>query len=250
MNKKFFYSLILDIIFTILIISSLVISRNITRDYLMQIGDYSGDIEKIKESLGNTNLEDSQIEESTKKIEYVNSIANKALILNQVILPLVILALFFLFQISYWKINSNISLKFIATYSILMIGLLAIFLLSLLNYLEYFFFFTGNKYSLVLAIISLVLVYLVGYIFFILFTRREHKLRSSLIFSLKNVRKLVLQYSFFSLASFVYFVLIALIFVIIFVNYSLIIPGIALFMIILVINIQKYFIVKKIHSLK
>ncbi len=247
-QHKLVYSILLDIVFTFLIILVLVVNRNMTANYLIEIEDYSTDIQQIKESLGDTYLQDLDIQAANEKINYVEGITKKALMLNYVIFPLVVLILFLLFQVIYWKINTNGKVIFSLLFGLASILLLFILILSLLDYVDYLYFNAGNSLSLIILIIALMSILIINY-FSYTFTRKE-SFKKNISFGLKELKNLILQYFGISLTNLIYLFLIGVIFVLTYIEYSIVLPSILLFLIIILINIQKYYFIKKINTLK
>ena len=245
-NKKLFYIIILYLVFTILLIFILFGTRILTKNYLSEAQQYSEEINKIKESLNNNNLDD--YENAEKTIDKVNSIANKGLIISYALFPLSILLLFVLFQISYWKLKTNSKLIDIILIIIIEISLIFILLYNLLSYVDYKFF-NGVEKSFLFSLIFLIL--LLGFNYFsIVHLARKNKLINRIEFGFNNLNKFLFLYFILFILNIIYSILIFLIFAFSFVGYSIIIPSIFIVFIILLIVYTKNILIDRIHNFK
>jgi len=237
-KNKLLYSIILTIIFTLLIITSLVIIRQKTANYLLEIQSYSNEIDKIKYDLSQGLIPEKDISNASSTINEVSSIIDKALNLNKIILPLILIVLILLYQLIYWKINSKTNLIKIFLSSIIPLTLLALLILSIINYADYKLFLQGEN-NLTTIIILIILLILTSYLSLIF--KIYNKLDFKVLRNLKNI----LNYLIYLILNSIYIVLIAAIFVLSYIEYSIIIPAISLLILIFLNEWHmKYFISK------
>lgn len=242
LNKKLIYSFIIYLIFTLFIISILFIARNSTKNYLLEAEKYSEEINKIKENLNQNNLED--YENAEKTIEEADSIANKGLIINYIIFPVIILILFISFQIFYWKINTNSKTINIFIASIINLFLILFLLMYILNYIDYKYFYAAEK-SL-FPIILLSLFYIIFNYFSNINLVKNNRITKDIKFGVDNFKNLFLTYLGLLLVNVIYLILIFGIFAFSFVGYSIIIPSIFTIIIIFIIVLLKNSLIDKI----
>ena len=248
MNKKIIYNIILYTIFTFLLVLTMFKVKDLTRDYILEIQNNAGDINKISKDLGKQNLTPEEIKEAEGKINYVTSVANKGLIMNYFILPFAIFILFLIFRLIYWKINVNTKINNIILLSLIEFILSGLLVYYLLRYLDYKLL-AGEKSSLLIPLIFGILLFIINYFSYILFVK-DRNYKNMIKFSFKYFKKLILYHSLIFITNLIYFIVIFVIFSLTYLEYSIILPSIVLFLIIIGLVIEKYYFIKKVNSLQ
>ena len=246
MKKKTLLTTILELTFTILIILSLVYIRHQSINYLEEIQSNSAAITEIEQTLMNQNLTDSDKQEIDSQLTTLEKTLDKAIILLQIILPiaLFILSLFFFYPI--WYLISKISVKRFLAYALIPLILLLTTIFFSLNYIAYRYFFIDEN-PIGYLVISAVLLFITYYtaIFGLSIKAPFKKVIKKTI---KCSPKIILQYLGIIITNIAYIVFIFYIFFLTYVEAPIIIPSIMLFFIILLINIQRVYLVKKIFK--
>jgi len=244
MKSKLIYSILLAIILAILVILTLTAARSRTADYLSEISSYSEEIDSIKYNLENDIIPENDLIEAESTISYVSSVADKALALNKIILPIMLILIIIIYESLYWKLNKNTKLIIIIPVTIMNTLILAALILSIISYADYKLFYSG-KNSLYLIILLSVLLIITSY-FSLIILSRNNTIRQNMNFAIANLKRFILQYLLSFLISIVYVILIGVIFVLSYINYSIIWPSIILVVIISIKEMQKYRLINSI----
>ena len=81
MKKKVFI-FGLELIFTLLLISLLVFSRDLSRDYFDQVQDYSLKVSEIESTLSKEKVSDEEVQGASQSVEELDSLLTRFLWLN------------------------------------------------------------------------------------------------------------------------------------------------------------------------
>jgi len=246
-TKTFLFTFTLEIIFTIIVIYLLFYSRDKTRNYLLDIQEASPELNKLQEDLGKQSLTTYDQENVQKKLDEVENTLDKAIILNQVIVPVIILILSLIFYSLLWKISSGIYLKKFLIYSIFPLLLFFFSAVQFLNYLAYVYLQLGSN-NIILLIVSVILLIILYYFSLVLFSKNV-KFKQSIGFAVKNFKRLILTYILVLFANALLLFLILIIFVLSFAQYSIIIPSILLVILLIIMNFQRLHFIEKVSRI-
>ncbi|MEK6948181.1 MAG: hypothetical protein AABX19_02965 [Nanoarchaeota archaeon] len=247
-TKNFFITLSLEILFTILIISLLFYSRDKTRGYISSIQEFSPEISKLQEELGKSNLTSYDQSEVKDKLDDIEKTLDDAVLLNKYIVPISIILLSLVFYFFIWKFTNGISVKNFFLSAIVPLFLLFVTIISFLNYLAFIYLGldSDNFYFLVSFIILLIISY---YISLVSLSYKNNGFVDSVKFSFYNFKHFILQFILILISNIVLLSLILVIFVLSYAGYSIIIPSVILLVLLIIINIQRFYFVKKVNRL-
>ena len=245
-TKNFFITLSLEIIFTFFIIGILFYSREKTSGYIISIQEFSPELSKLQEELGKSNLTSYDQSAVQDKLNTIEKTLDSALLLNKYIVPISIILLSLLFYFLIWKFTNNISIKNFLLFSVVPLVLLFITILSFLNYLAFIYLGldSDNFYFLISFIILLIISY---YLSLVSLSYKNNSFTDSLKFSFKNFKHLILQFILILISNIILLSLILVIFVLSYAEYSIVIPSIILLVLLVIINIQRFYFVKKVN---
>ncbi len=247
-HKKLVLTLFLEIVFTIIVIYLLFYSRDKTRSYLLEVQEFSKDIPKIQEELGKQSLTTYDSNNIQSKLDDVEKVLDKAIILNQVIIPLVLLLLSVIFYSLIWKLSSSIEIKYFIIYSLLPLLLLFFAIIQFLNYLSFLYLEIGNN-NIVLLSFSVFILIVVYYFNLVLLSKQNLGFVKALNLAINNFRKIIFPYISMLLSSLILLFLILIIFVMSFAGNSIIIPSIILFFLLIFTTFQRLWFIKKISKI-
>lgn len=242
-NKKLISTTILEVIFTIALIFLLVLIRQQVLNNIQEIQSYSAEISYISEDIQNPNLTAEQTLQIDTTLDEFDRILNKSLILLQVVLPVSIFILSFVFYYLIWYTLTRISLKRFLMYSSIPLILLLITVFFALNYIAYYYFFIDENPLPQLIISALLLITTYYLALFNLSNKKPFK--HNLKLALKNVHKFILPYLLILITNIAYIVLVFYLFFLTFVKAPIIIPSILLLLTIIIINLQRMHFIKK-----
>ena len=246
-KNKFIITSILEVLFTIILILLLISIRQKTISYLYDIQSSSEDISQLEQTLGTQNLTTYDVDNAGQTLDRVESILNKALLLIKVVLPLSLFIISLVFYYLIWKTTSNTSIKRFLLASIIPLITLLFFLYFTLNYIAFRFYYIDNN-PLIYLIISAVLLICTYFISLFLLSNNK-SFKQNIFLAKKNISKVMFHFILILLINAIYLVLAFTVFFLTYVKTSVILPSIALFVIILIINLQRRHFVNKISKL-
>ncbi|MBS3168537.1 hypothetical protein J4216_05395 [Candidatus Woesearchaeota archaeon] len=246
-KNKFIIITIVEIIFTILLILLLVFSRQKSIEYLQEIQFLSQDIALIEQDLQTQNVSTYDQEKVANTINNLDSKIQKGLIFLKVILPISIILLSLIFYFIIWKINTNISIKRFLQASIIPIFLTLAAAFFTLNYISYSFYFVEEN-PIVYLIISIILLIITYYISLFLLIKKT-TFKKTLKLAVKNIPKITVSYIIMLIANLIYFMLIFILFFMTYAEADILIPSIAIFILIIILNFQRIHLTNKILKL-
>jgi len=228
----------LDIIFTVLSILVLYYTRIQTKLYMDQITALSPVLNDFTQQAANNNITSVPLQEVIK----LESLLNKALILNDWILPLVILILFIITQAIIWRIINKTpiwkSTIFIIIPSI-------VFLITITSFTNILFgIMSGESYSLILFIILLILTIGLSYISLILLVNHK-KPKDVLKIIKKRYKKSILPFILMIITSLVYITAFTLTLIVAVGEYLGIIIILAMIISIILFELTRYYFLRR-----
>src|SRR3989344_6752734 len=126
-KKNILYTIILEVVFTVLLIIFLVLVRQQALGYVAEIQSYAGDLDLISQQATQDDLSSEQKYNIDQTAGSLDKILNKSLILLELILPLTIFILSVVFFYFIWRFANKISFKRFLAYSVIPIILLLAF---------------------------------------------------------------------------------------------------------------------------
>ncbi len=245
--KQNYKTFLLDILLVSLITTLLVLVREIMKYYMDKIQTYIPQINELSTTLSTQNLTSYNPEQVESTLNLVNTYIQRIEILQYIILPLTIILLWILLQGLVWKLINKTSFKRFAVVSIPFLASLFFLIINLINMQAMILY--GDQASIPLFIISMILFLIISYETFIFYAINK-PFKTTLQFSIKNLKKLILRFLLLLLISFLLLITISLIYIFTYVKINIIIPSIIAVMLILILNIQRLNLMQKIHSLK
>ncbi|HLC86420.1 MAG TPA: hypothetical protein VJG30_03985 [Candidatus Nanoarchaeia archaeon] len=246
-NKKLLFTFLIELLFAVILISLLFYARDKTRNYLIEVQEFTPELSQLQENLGKESLTSYNKEEVQNRLDTVEKTLDKAILLNQVIIPIVLLVLSLIFYSLLWKISSGISIKNFFVYSILPLLLFFFSIVQFLNYLAFVYLDLGSN-NIILLVVSVVLL-LISYYFLLVLLSRNSKFKQSIVFAVKNFRRFIFFYILVLLTNALFLFLILVIFVLSFAEYSIVVPSVLLVILLILINFQRLYFVKKVSKM-
>ena len=142
-KKKFFYFILVDSLFFILLFISLNFSRNRIQGYLSSIQQYIPQLNEVQKLLQESTVV-GNLEQSNILLENINSVMNEALFFGYFIMPLIIFVLWITFQglsyklISEDNLNKILDYKYFIKFSILTLPFFILLTLAIFQFLAMF----------------------------------------------------------------------------------------------------------------
>ena len=214
---------------------------------MYDIQSYSEDINSLGETLATQNLTSYNQEEAGSIVKDFDSILNKALFLLQFVLPMSIILLSLIFYFVIWKLINNISLMKFFLYSISLLIMLLLTIYFTLSQIAYNYAFIEES-PIAWLLISLFFL-IIFYYFYLICLSTGKPLKECCKIGIKKLRYLSLFYILNIITNALYVLLIFVLFFLSFVGASIIIPSVSLLVVIIVINIQRQHLVKKISKI-
>lgn len=246
-NKKFFLAFIIELVFVIILISLLFYARDKTRNYLLEIQEFTPELSQLQENLGKESLTSYDKEAVQDRLDSVEKTLDKAILLNQVIIPVILIIISLIFYSFVWKLSSRVSIRNFLIYSIIPLLLFFFSIAQFLNYLAYVYLQLGSN-NIILLVVSVVFL-LIAYYFSLVLLSKNEKFKQSINFAVKNFKKLISPYILMLLTNFIFLFLILLIFVLSFAGYSIVIPSVLLLVLLIGINFQRRYFINKISKI-
>ncbi len=245
-KHKVITTIILEVLFTIILILLLVSIRDKALGYLHDVQGFAGEISGLEQDLQTQNLTTYDQQQIRLTLDKIDSTLNKGLILIWFILPLSLILLSLIFYYFIWKILSNISIKRFLP-SIIPLILLLVTIYFTLNYIAYKFYFVEESPLPQLIIFALLTIIVYYFVLFLLSNNKSFS--ENLRFAKKNLNKLILPFILNIITNIIYLVTIFIVFFLTYAKASILIPSIFLLVIIMIINIQRIYLVNKISRL-
>jgi hypothetical protein len=239
--NKLIFTISLEIIFTVILILSLVFIRQEVLASIQDIQLTSAVLANVNE-----NLNESQKADLIDVTKDVNSSIDRLSLLIYILLPLFLLILPTIFYYVIWNSLNKTKIKNYLWILVPLIFLLAS-IIFLLNELSFIFSVSTNS-SLVFFIISVILT-LVTYYLFLVLVSSQLKLKQLFIFSLKKLHKLIIQFILIIITTTLYIFLVFWLFFLNYVQASIIIQAILMLILIAIINLQRLYFYKKVVKL-
>lgn len=248
LNKKLLFSISLEILFTIALVFLLVFIREKAIRYLYDVQDLSGDINDIQTKLGEQNLTSYNQQEIQSTLDKVNSSLDKGIFLIKYILPISLILLSLVFYFFIWFVINKLNpLRFLYA-SIIPLILLILSVYLLFSYISYIFYYTDQS-SLLLLIVSFLLL-IVSYYYSLIILSNKEGFRKNLKLGFRNLKKLILPYLLNLLINLAYFILVFIVFFLTYVKEGYILPSIFLLIIIVLIGLERTYLIKRISIFK
>ncbi len=239
MHKNF----ILDLIFTVLLISLLIFVRTESKSYFQQVQGFSEDIAHIENGLSSNEFTEQDTLNADQTLTSLNKILTKSIFLNVLLLPLVIFLLWVVFQGLIWRSLTKMSLSKFALISIIPVVLFFSLILYFLEYVS-FVFFKDTTASLVVLILMVLLLFIVNYFYLILVLKPNLKMKEIFKIAKTKFSKLIVPYLILSLTAFIYLILGVLIFIFSYVGTSFIIPALLLALLLILLQYERKWLLK------
>ena len=246
-SKKKIKIFLLDLLFTILLISLLVGIRIESKKYFEQVQSFSPEVTKVQELVNTKEASEKDLEQADQTLNTIDNILSKSLWLNSIFFPLGIFLLWILLEGLVWNSLTGIKFKMFVLYSLLPTLLFFSFTLYFLQYLS-LALYNDTTASLFLLLGLAAFLGAVIYFTLISFVRSE-SLKNNFNIAKKNLKRLILPLLFLLFSLIVYLFLIILIFIFSYVQVSFILPGILLFFVIVLLNYQREYYIKKVKEL-
>ena len=247
-KNKLILTVTLEVIFTILLILLLVYVRQKSIAYLYDIQNKYSDITTLGEELSTKNLSTYDQAKVDSTLTNIDSKLEKGINLVRVILPLSLILLSLVFYFLIWRVISKVKIKRFLSYSILPIIFLLSSIYFTLDYIAFNYGFTESS-SLIYLITSIILLTVTYYMS--LFQLSNNKTIKENIRSAKEkINKVILPFIITLLTNILYIIGIFIIFFLSYVKADIIIPSILLLVIIILMNLERLYLVNKINSFK
>ena len=245
-NKSLLYTTALEIVFTIIVILLLVSIRQKAISYLYDVQSLSSEINTIQEQLGKQNLSTYDQNNIKTTLSTVDQTLNKGLILLKVVLPISLLLLSLIFYYFLWRIAVKTKLKKFLIAAIIPLIICGIILYLLLNYLSYYFGYLEE--ANVIYVIGAIILGIIVYYFSLFFLVNENNVRENKTLAIKSIKKMSLPVLITILTRGLYFILVFIIFFLSYVKAPIIFYAIGLSGIILLLNLERNWMIKKIRT--
>jgi len=236
----------LDFLLFSSITAALLIIRNIFKSYFEQIQNYGPEIYQLAEVLGTDAAAQVPPEAIAPTLDAVNTLMQKSLWLHYLLLPLVLIIFFLLFQSLSWKYLTKTPIKRTVLALVLPLLLFGFLVINLLSYLSYIFFQDGTSSPLLLIINALLLI-IVLYPSLIIIINPRLSLESSLSLSLKKLRYSLLYYLLFLLSLSLFFLLLTLSYIYLLIGLSVFPLLFFLFILLFIFNKQREHLIGKLR---
>ena len=234
---------ILDIIFTVLLVSLLLFVRSQSRSYFEQVQSFSQDITAIEQQLSDQ-ASAEEVAHADAKLSSVDKILTKSILLNTILFPLALLLLWFIVKGLVWKLSTGVSFKRFMLVSVVPLMVFAWFIFYCLDYIS-FTFFNDTNASLIVLVLILGVLLVLSYGALMGMLKPHLSFRQTLSFTKRNVRYLFFPFLILVILTALYLFFIVLIFVFTYVSMSFMLPAILLLGILLLLNYQRLRIVRK-----
>lgn len=234
---------VLDLIFAALLISLLLFVRLQTKEYFEQVQGFSQEIASLEEELAGE-ASPEEIARATDRLDTIDGILTRSLLLNTLLLPLLLFVFWIVFQGGIWKLSTHVSFTKFTLASIIPMILFFIFVLYFLDYLSYVMF-NDTVASLGMLLLILLTLTVSAYFFLVIILKPQLSLKNSLVFAKTCFKKLILPFFLLIIAGGIYVLLLTLIFIFTYVGVSSILPGLLLIVLLVILNYQRSKLVKK-----
>ncbi|MFA4886766.1 MAG: hypothetical protein WC595_00995 [Candidatus Nanoarchaeia archaeon] len=234
----------LEVIFTVLLISLLVFSRDLSRSYFDQVQDYSSKVSEIESTLSKEKVSNEEVQTAAASVDELDSLLTRFLWLNLIGVPLGVFLLWIVFHSIIWKLLTKISFKRFFLMSLIPSFLFFATVAYFLKYLSAWFY-KDTSASLFILILLIVLLIVISYIFLLSVLYPEKKLKEIFTSAVSNVSNFIMPFIAFMAIGFFFLVLIILIFIFTYVGISILVLAILLIIIIGLLNMIRYWLMKK-----
>ena len=245
-TKKLVLNIIIEVIFTFILVLLLVFVREKSIGYLYDVQTISYQVSSLEKDLATENLTSYDKQEVQNTINNMDSLLTKGMILIKVVLPISLFLLSFLFYFIIWKTTSGVKfLRFFYSTIIPLISFL-FFCYFVLNYIAYRFYFSSES-SLIWFVVSLIFL-IISYYISLFFLSNKKSFMDSLIIAKNRIKDVLIYFLLNLVTSLIYFVLVFWIFFLTYVDAPIIWPSVLLLMIIFLINLQRMHLFNKISK--
>jgi hypothetical protein len=240
-RSKYSLAFLLDIIFTITALLSIYYTRIQTKLYMDEITSLSPILNQFTQQASTNNITDIPLQEVIR----LESLLDNALLINNVILPIIILILFITTQALVWKLINNTPIKKFILFSIIPA---AIALLTINNFTDLIFnIMSGEDHSIILFIILIILSILLSYTSLILTTNYE-KPKEILKTLKKKYKKSILPFILLIITTLFYLITFTIVLISAIAEYLSIITITILMLSIILFELTRYYFIKKVKS--
>jgi len=238
---KYLYVFLFDLIFTGLSIFALYYTRMQTKLYMDQITALSPVLNQFTEQAMANNITSVPLQEVIK----LESLVNKALIINDWVLPILILVLFIVTQVFVWKLLNNTPLW---KSSLFMLIPSVVFLITITNFTDLIFgIMSGENYSILLFVVLVLLSVILSYISLILLVHYE-KPKDILKILKKKWKKSILPFILLILTSLIYLVLFTIVLISAIAEYLSFLTVLLMIIAIILFELTRYYFLKTVRG--
>lgn len=239
-------TIFLEILFTVLLVLLLVFVREKAIGYLYEVQGLGGNIGVLEKDLATQNLTSYDRAQLQSSLDNMNSILDKGLFLINFVLPISLVFISLLFYFFIWKLTSRVSLKRFIFSSILPIVFILTTSYFILSYIAYRYYFISES-PLLMLVISIILL-VISYYFGLFLLSCNKPAKTCFRIAMSKFNNFILPFIFVLIVNIIYFVLVFFLFFLTYVGASIIWPSILIFIIIIVINIQRIYLFNKISK--